>query len=121
MSKHILLVLANAVEGRDADFNNWYSNQHLADVLKVPGIVSAQRFKYVAPAGATVDGPDPKPSHKYIAIYEVDSEDPRAVQAAMISRIGTDDMIMTDTMDTARSIGAYFAPITPKMTPSKSK
>ena len=103
MAKHILLVLGNAVEGRDDEFNHWYSGQHLSDVLKVPGIVSAQRFKYVAPAGESVEGPHPEPAHRYIAIYEVDSDDPEAVHANMISRIGTDLLILSDAMDFAKS------------------
>ena len=114
MAKYVLLVLANAVPGKEEEFNRWYSDQHLSDVLKVPGIISAQRFKYAAPAGATIEGPHPEPAHKFIAVYEIDSDDPVAVQADMISRIGTDRMIMTDAMDFAKSFGAYFAPITDK-------
>ena len=114
MSKHVLLVLANAVEGREDEFNEWYSNQHLSDVLKVPGIISAQRFKYAAPAAETVEGPHPDPKYKYVAIYEVDSDDPNVVQAAMISLIGTDALILSDSMDFANSVGSYFIPITEK-------
>ena len=115
MTKHVLLVLANAVPGKDDEFNRWYSEQHLKDVLKVPGIVSAQRFKFAAPAGETIAGPHPEPKHQYIAIYEVDADDPNTVQADMISRIGSDRMIMTDAMDFGNSIGAYFLPITEKL------
>lgn len=118
MAKHILLVLGNAVDGRDDEFNHWYSGQHLSDVLKVPGIVSAQRFQYVAPAGESVEGPHPEPAHRYIAIYEVDSDDPEAVHANMVSRIGTDLLILSDSMDFAKSVAAYYVPITEKRLPA---
>ena len=119
MSKHLLLVLANAAEGRDDEFNAWYTDQHLADVLKVPGITSAQRFAYAAPANATIEGPHPDPVHRYIAIYEVESDDPQAVHAEMISRIGTDQMILSDAMDFEKSSGAYYAPISDKRLAAK--
>jgi len=44
MVKFTYLVLTNAVPGREEEFNRWYTEQHLPDVLRVPGVVSAQRF-----------------------------------------------------------------------------
>ena len=45
MEKHLFVGFTNRVEGQDDAFNAWYSDVHLKDVLKVPGIVAAQRFK----------------------------------------------------------------------------
>lgn len=39
------VVLTNAVEGRDAEFNDWHSNVHLADVVAIPGILRAERYE----------------------------------------------------------------------------
>ena len=41
MQKHIFIVYTNAVEGRDDEYNAWYDDQHLNDVLKIPGVVAA--------------------------------------------------------------------------------
>ena len=41
--KNLLLVLSNAVEGKEDEFNDWYSNVHLHDGVKVPGFVAAVR------------------------------------------------------------------------------
>lgn len=38
----LLLVQTNSVAGREDEFNRWYSETHLADVLAVPGGVRAQ-------------------------------------------------------------------------------
>jgi primosomal replication protein N len=45
MGRHILVVMTNAVEGKDQEFNHWYSNVHLGEVVAIPGFVSAQRYK----------------------------------------------------------------------------
>jgi hypothetical protein len=45
MEKHLFVVFTNAVEGQEDIYNEWYTDVHLKDVLKVPGIVAAQRFK----------------------------------------------------------------------------
>ena len=45
MPKYTFMVLTNPVEGQEDIYNDWYNNRHLADVLKVPVFVSAQRFK----------------------------------------------------------------------------
>src|SRR5436190_568213 len=45
MERHVFVVFTNAVEGQENIYNEWYADVHLKDVLKVPGIVAAQRFK----------------------------------------------------------------------------
>ena len=77
---HRLLVLSNAVTGRDDEFNEWY-DEHLDHVLAVPGIEAAQRFRFS-------DGqfpPDviPPSKHRYLTIYEV-SRSPSAVIPALL-------------------------------------
>lgn len=45
MARHHFIVLSNPVAGREDDYNDWYDNEHLDDVLKVEGFVAAQRFR----------------------------------------------------------------------------
>ena len=43
--KNVMLVLSNVVEGKEEDFNHWYSDVHLADGLKgVTGVVEHGLF-----------------------------------------------------------------------------
>ena len=58
-----LVVLTNPVAGREDEYNDWYSNRHLGDVIAIPGIVAAQRFK----ANAKVAGAETGSAHEYIA------------------------------------------------------
>jgi len=101
-----LLVLTNAVPGREEEFNAWYSDVHLADVLRVPGIVAAQRFRQ---AGHQRD-PGPYP-WQYLAIYECETEDVREVIAGLKARSGTAEMPLSDAMEAERYV-CFFEPVT---------
>ena len=70
MPKYTFMVLTNPVEGQEDTYNDWYTNRHLADVLNVPGFVSAQRFKL---ADAQRGG-SPQP-WRYLALYQIDTDD----------------------------------------------
>jgi hypothetical protein len=48
MAHFKLVVMSDALDNRDDEFNNWYDNIHLKDVLAVDGIVAAQRFKLLS-------------------------------------------------------------------------
>lgn len=69
MPRHVLIVLTNAVEGREGEFNQWYDEVHLSDVLGVEGFAAAQRFKLSEPQMME------DRSYEYLAIYEIDAED----------------------------------------------
>ena len=51
MARYQYVVMTNAVEGRDAEFNEWYTNIHLKEVLEVPGFTAATRYRVVARPG----------------------------------------------------------------------
>jgi hypothetical protein len=100
MAKYLFLILGNATEGRDDEFNAWYDNQHLGDVLKIPGFVSAQRF-------ALVEG-GPISARKYLTLYEVETEGLAATQAALGAAAGGPAMPMSSSLDTSTLIASYF-------------
>ncbi len=45
MGGYLGVALTNPVEGKEQAFNEWYDNQHVPDLLAVPGCVAAQRYK----------------------------------------------------------------------------
>lgn len=108
MAKHKFLVLTNPVEGKDKEYNDWYTNQHIPDVVSVPGIVAAQRFKL---ADFQMGNGAPSP-WKYLAIYEIESDDLKATFDAMQALVGTDKMVMTDALDMTSVGGFIYSPIT---------
>ena len=43
--RKIQLVYSNPVPGMEDEFNEWYSDRHVHEILRVPGYLSAQRFR----------------------------------------------------------------------------
>ena len=66
MAKYLLLALngPTSPEGELA-YNRWYDEIHVPDLLEVPGVTSAQRFKVVQ---GNVSWP-------YVAAYEIETDD----------------------------------------------
>jgi hypothetical protein len=107
MAHFALVVFSNPVAGREDEYNEWYSNRHLSDVLRVPGFKSAQRFKLAQN--------DPAAPWKYLAIYEFEAENPAAAMKALTVRAGTPEMVISDAMDLQAYSVLPWAAITEKM------
>lgn len=97
MSEYVMVVMTNPVEGRDGDYNDWYDNRHLEDVLRIPGIVSAQRF-HLAPAQRY----DPPHPFAYLALYTIETDDIAAVLDELKARSGTALMPISEAMASKR-------------------
>jgi hypothetical protein len=65
--KYLQVVLTSPTAGREDEFNEWYENVHVPQVLRMPGFLSGQRFRLV----------DSTPSDlpRYLAVYEIESDD----------------------------------------------
>jgi hypothetical protein len=111
VSRHVYVVLTNPVEGRENEFNDWYDNQHLDDVLQLPGFVSAQRFRL-----SETDPPQSAP-HRYLAIYEVETDDIDAVNMALVAAAGRPALPLSDAMDFGSLASWYFEAIGEKRMP----
>lgn len=73
MAKHILLALTNPVEGRDAEYNDWYNNVAYPTYKSLPGLVPLGRFK-------AVDVPHMFPfemdnQFQYLSMYYFEADD----------------------------------------------
>jgi hypothetical protein len=90
------VVFTEAQTGRDAEFNEWYDKQHVPDVLKVPGYCAAQRFRLEPDPNAPAGGPN-----KYLALYEMETDDVAATLAELMKRAGTSAMPMSEAMGQA--------------------
>ena len=66
------VVLTQAVPGRLEEFEEWYDKQHLRDVVAVPGVRSAKRYRLI---NKITDDVEPPPFDS-LAIYEIDADDP---------------------------------------------
>lgn len=85
MARYAFVVHTNPVEGREDEYNDWYSGPHLADLRRLPGVVSARRFRI---ADAQIR--DAASPHRYLAIYEIETDDPQSFTRELLARAGTE-------------------------------
>ena len=57
----LLVNAMNVDPAHEAEFNDWYDNEHIPALSAVPGTIAARRYK------------DLKGTHRYIALYHLDS------------------------------------------------
>lgn len=60
----LFVVKAVPPKGREAEFDRWYNEEHVPDVLKFPGMASARRYRLLA-------GDD---KYQVMAVYELKDE-----------------------------------------------
>jgi hypothetical protein len=101
--RYKMLVLANAADGRDEEFNRWYDEQHLGDVLALPGVLTGERFKIAGPAD----------KWSYLTLYDIETDDLAAFGAEIEKRAGTDAMPLSDAIDVSTVFNAMFIPNKP--------
>jgi hypothetical protein len=76
------VVLTTPAEGKENTFDVWYDGRHVPDVLDVPGIAAARRFRVLP-----VSGPQDA-RWRYLAIYEIEAERADAAFAEAAARAG---------------------------------
>ena len=71
MPTGMFLALSNAMsEDVEAEFNTWYDEVHVPQVLNIPGVASCRRFRLAADQ---VMPTDPATTRQYLALYEVET------------------------------------------------
>lgn len=92
MPLYKLVVLTGPVEGREDEYNDWYKNVHLPDLMTIPGFKSAQRFRLSGGLGEYKTYP-------YLAIYEIETDDLEAVIDELKGRATTGQLMVSDALD----------------------
>jgi hypothetical protein len=111
MARYTFVVMTNPTAGKEAEFNEWYNKQHIPDVLNVPGFVSGQRFR-IADAQTSREAGK---GYKYLAIYEIETDDLAGVLKELRARGGTSEIVASDAID-MKNVGAFvFTPIAEKV------
>ena len=115
MTKYSFIVFTNPVEGKESEYNDWYNRQHIPDVLNIPGFVSGQRFR-LADAQMSRDG---SRAHKYLAIYEIETDDLAGTLKELRARGGTAEIVPSDAIDMKNVASHIFTPIAEKVLASE--
>jgi hypothetical protein len=106
MIEAILVVLTNPVEGRDDDFNDWYTNIHTRDAMRFRGSIAQQRFSY---ASEQVQDYPKGYVAKYLALYEV--YDAQRFCQEHVDNALTTRMVVEDSIDISRLDDFHYYPL----------
>jgi hypothetical protein len=106
MAQHRLIVFSEPVDGHEDEYNKWYDEVHLREVVAIDGFVAAQRFKL---SEAQFDPSGKGIPARYLAIYDIESDD---VSAVLDSLAGAGDkMTMSDALDASAAKAWSFSAI----------
>lgn len=111
MPEHLMVIYTNAVEGREKEYSDWYTERHMPDLLKIPGIKSARRFKLAGDQLAP-----PREAYGFAALYQIDTDDLGTVLETIRSWAGTEKMPRSDAMGPGQQ-AMVFTPITDTLLP----
>jgi hypothetical protein len=117
MARYLFLALGDCSDpSREDEFNKWYDDTHIPDVLSTPGVIQGTRYINTDPEG------NKRP--KYLAVYEIETDDidefdrelgERLTKAREAGR-GTDCVVPDRSVPLKRP---YFKQITPVRKASK--
>jgi hypothetical protein len=99
-ARHILSINSRALPSREADYDRWYRDIHVGEVLALPGFLSCHRYRQL--------GMDGQPTDIFVAQYEVETDDPAALLQALFA--ATPTMRLTDAIDPASPTFSFLLP-----------
>ncbi|WP_242130321.1 hypothetical protein [Sphingobium sp. Sx8-8] len=99
MATYRMVVITKAADGRVDDLARWYDDQHLPDLLRVPGIVAAERHSL-----RQIGAPPGMEAYDFMAVYTFETDDPMTVLAECGRRLGTLDMPRDCSLDSSKTM-----------------
>ena len=105
MARYTWVVLTNAEAGREEEFDRWYNEVHVRDLLRIPGVVGVTRGRLAGtqtspgPSGIAVVATEQADlKYRYLAMYTIETDDLETVLQTVADRAGTDEMRMSDAL-----------------------
>ena len=98
----LMLVFSNPAAGREDEYHRWYEEVHVPDVLRVPGVESAQRHEISPVETEEIEGAPnpPPPTHRFMVAYAL-SRSGQDVMQELSARVASGEMPLSDVMDFA--------------------
>ncbi|MBV1686182.1 hypothetical protein KRR38_00465 [Novosphingobium sp. G106] len=103
MARFHYTILSRAVPGREEEFIAWYRDRHLADVCRMPGVISGKLFRMDF---QRVYELDEAPQWTLMTIYELEGDDPGSIIDSIRAASGSESMPASDALTKAGMIQA---------------
>jgi hypothetical protein len=98
-------VFTNAKDGKDDEFNRWYDEIHLSEVIQMTDAVAAARYRLSDHQAADAGG------FRYLAIYEFEVDAKQAFDSLMA---GSQKMDLGDSLGDSKIV--FYDTITERVT-----
>ena len=102
MARFTYAVLSRALPGREEELVAWYRDRHLADVMRIAGVVSGKLVRLDFQRVYDLDAPQ----WTLLTLYELEAENPETIIDTIKAASGSDDMPTTDALTKAGMIQA---------------
>ncbi len=111
MARFIMVVRSHAPnpEVSQEEYDQWYEERHIPEVLQLPEFISAQRFKM----SSHVSG---EGTHTFLTHYEIEAESSDAAKKALIDAAMAGRFYMLPGLDTSTMVTEIYEPMTPLVT-----
>jgi hypothetical protein len=87
VARGVMVVRSGPAEGREDEYNRWYDEVHVPEILAVPGFVGARRFR-------ALDG------DHYLTVYDLEAEDITVPVAEFRARSAAGETTHSDALRT---------------------
>lgn len=104
------LFLSNPVVGKEDSFLNWYTGQHIHDLLAIKGFVAARFYQL---ADTQFVGSHPQ---RYMMIWEIETDDLPGVFELVNHGLKSGSTVLVGAVDGATANSNTFTPITTRVT-----
>lgn len=105
-----MLVLSNPVEGREEEFERWYRETHVPEMLLLPGFVACRRLVL---SEAQMGRFHPQ---QHLALWEIETDDLAAVYDRLRGDMASGALADCQAFDRATAVSHTFTPITNRIT-----
>jgi hypothetical protein len=94
--------MTRAVTGQEKEYDEWYQNVHLKDVVAIPGFKAAQRFRLQQ---AMMPGPDLPVN---LAIYDIETDDIDGAIKELTDRSASGQMVVSKALSLEGGFAAIY-------------
>jgi hypothetical protein len=111
MQRGIVLVFsAPASPDREDEYNQWYDDVHLKEVLQIDGFVGGRRYKLDPDQPRPPKPGTPLAEQPYVAVYDVEAEQVSDAAAALKAAVPTLQMSSAISLDPPPTTVYYRLP-----------
>lgn len=110
-----LMVVFTDPKGPEAEeqYNKWYTDVHVPEVLETPGFVAVTRYKVTDSPGVPGAGSEVQ---RYLALWEIEADDVAAAAKALQEQAVKDGWGLGEGIDPMSISMRFFEPITERIT-----